>query len=70
MMLGVITAQSAKHYEALGKLLMFYPFLGIIIPFFILGVYMAYQSLDDDDPIERVGDLIEYSIGLIAGLAI
>jgi hypothetical protein len=70
MILGIITAQSAKHYEFLAKLLFFYPFLGVVIPFLIIAIYMVYQSLDDDEPIERVGDLVEYSIGLIAGLAI
>jgi type IV secretory pathway TrbL component len=69
-MLGVITVQLAKHYELIGKLLFFYPWIGIAIPIIILFTYMAYQSLDDDDPIERVGDLIEYSIGLIIGLVI
>ena len=70
MMLGFITAQTAKHSDYLGGLLFIYPWLGIIIPLIIIITYMAYQSLDDDDPVERVGDLVEYSIGLIIGLAI
>jgi hypothetical protein len=65
--LGMTTIHTAKHYELLGKLLFFYPDLGVIIPFLVVSIYMAYQALDDDDPIERVGDLIEYSIGMIIG---
>jgi hypothetical protein len=70
MVLGFITAQTAKHSDYIGRLLFIYPWLGIIIPFVIIIIYMAYQSLDDDDPVERVGDLVEYSIGLIIGLVI
>jgi len=34
-------------------------------------VYIAYQLADADDaPAERLGDLVEYAAGYIAGLAI
>ena len=65
--LGIITILSAKHYELISKVIFFYPFLGILIPFLIICIYMIYQSLDDDPPEERVGDLVEYSIGMIIG---
>jgi len=70
MVLGFITAQSAKHSDHIGRLLFIYPWLGIIIPFIIIITFMVYQSLDDDDPIERAADLIEYSIGMIIGSVI
>jgi hypothetical protein len=67
MLLGLTTVVSAKHYELLGKLLFFYPWLGALIPFLIVCTYMAYQSLDDDPPEEKAADLIEYGIGMIIG---
>jgi hypothetical protein len=70
MALGIITIVSAKHYELIGKTLLFYPILGILIPLLIVSIYMAYQALDDDEPIERVGDLVEFSIGMILGSVI
>jgi hypothetical protein len=68
--IGILTIYIAKHYGYLGGLLFFYPFLGALIPLVIMGIYFTYQSLDDDDPIERLGDLVEYAIGMIIGSVI
>jgi hypothetical protein len=68
--LGIATALLARYNEKLGETLFIYPSLGIIAPLLIIITYMAYQSLDDDPPEERVGDLVEYSAGMILGSVI
>jgi hypothetical protein len=67
LLLGIATALLARNHEVIANTLSIHPFLGIIIPLSIIAIYIAYQSLDDDTPEERAGDLLEYAIGLIAG---
>ncbi len=68
--LGLITAQTTKHYQYLGSMVFLHPLQGLTIPIFIAVLFIVYQSLDNDSEDERVGDLVEYIIGLIVGLAI
>lgn len=66
--LGLITILSAKYNYILSNIFIYNT--SVIIPFIILFIYIVYQILDDDDPIEKTSDLIEFMLGMVFGIVL